>query len=348
MKKLLLIQLFIISSIILGQSKMYVHTATTDNIVGWSTRLDHPDLNGNPNAAILIAHSWNGDGAPGVYNDNVSGVHYDGSVWWIYNEDTYDLVVGSKYNVFIGDPDNLFIHQITHDNLIDDYSTILPEGYADEILFFTNKYNVYNNHRFSWDLVGERRYLYNPEFTLIPINAQFHVYEPMTELLYTHVTTSATIVNNYTLIDHPQLNNNPNATFLFCHFYGLNGEDTEVNINKNLGVWYNGSRWSIYTEDQSPMPVGLVFDILIADNEMSTNDPVSEMKFTVYPNPVVNVLNVDADFPIEKIEIMDLTGQILKKSSDVTSIDMSDLPKGVYIVHVSSANSKSSKKVIKK
>jgi len=38
---------------------------------------------------------------------------------------------------------------------------------------------------------------------------------------------------------------------------------TGVYLNKPIGVWWNGSAWTIFTQDSSPMPLGVVFNILV-------------------------------------------------------------------------------------
>lgn len=340
----------LISIMTWGQGIMYVHTATSENISFAATRLDHPLLNGNPNAIILIAHNWNGMGAPGVYNNHVSGVWYreSDSRWYIFNEDYTEHVVGAKYNVFIGDLDKGFIHETKAENTID-HATIIP-SYRDEYLFFTNLYDgLYNNKRYSWDYFNNTRYLYTPSFDNIELGIKFIIYDPDTsvENTYTHISTNSNISGNWTIIDHPQLNNNPNATFVFCHFYGIEGPSTQVNINKNLGVWYDGSKWAIYSENPETFPSGLAFDLLIADNEMSTTEPIKVESAKVYPNPVVDVLNIETKSKIEKVKIVNMAGQVVGEFQNQKSVDMSNLPSGLYIIYISTPDNLISKKVIK-
>lgn len=165
--------------------------------------------------------------------------------------------------------------------------------------------------------------------------------------MFVHTATSDNSSGVATMLDHPDLNGNPNATFVFSHFYGIYGEPTENNIDKNLGVWYDGSNWAIYTEDQSPMPEGLAFDILIAANVMSTNEVIIADKINVYPNPVKDILNINSEKPIQKIQVMNMAGQIVHERGEDSSINMQNLPKGLYIVHIYTPNQMQSKKVIK-
>jgi hypothetical protein len=332
---------------VFAQSKMFVHTATSDNSSAAATMLDHPDLNGNPNAGVIVTHNWNPGGGGGVYNDRVSGVWYDGTHWWIFNQDISNMIIGSKYNVLIGQNSNTYIHQATSSNTTD-YYTQLPSQYTDQYLFYSTYYpSVYNNKRYSWDYFSSTRYLYTPSFDDIPNNARFIIYQRLDEVVMTHITDASNINTNWTIIDHPLLNGNPDATFVFCHFYGIDGPATQNNIDKNLGVWYDGSNWAIYTEDLSDMPSGIAFDIMIAANEMSTSEVIIADKINVYPNPVKDILNIHSEKPIQKIQVMNMAGQIVFESGEVSSINMQNLPKGMYIVNIHTPNQMQSKKVIK-
>ena len=60
----------------IAQDSFFVHTATAPTISSDLTWIDHPDLNDNPDADIVISHSWNPPGSAGVYNTNNSGLFY--------------------------------------------------------------------------------------------------------------------------------------------------------------------------------------------------------------------------------------------------------------------------------
>lgn len=38
---------------------------------------------------------------------------------------------------------------------------------------------------------------------------------------------------------------------------------TGTYLNKPIGVWWNGANWTIFTQDSSPMPAGVVFNVLV-------------------------------------------------------------------------------------
>ncbi|MEM0575618.1 T9SS type A sorting domain-containing protein [Flavobacterium polysaccharolyticum] len=83
-------------------------------------------------------------------------------------------------------------------------------------------------------------------------------------------------------------------------------------------------------------------------NSLLEKDVVST-KLTLYPNPVSSDLNIDSDEAIQKVEVYNLTGSIVNTyQGSNTSIDMSNLANGTYLVKVHTENSVTIKKIIKK
>ena len=70
----------------------------------------------------------------------------------------------------------------------------------------------------------------------------------------------------------------------------------------------------------------------------------------IYPNPGNGLFNLESDKEIESLELFNLYG--LKLNYKITSavkstqIDLSDLKKGVYLLHVKCSNSSQTKKVV--
>lgn len=84
---------------------------------------------------------------------------------------------------------------------------------------------------------------------------------------------------------------------------------------------------------------------------LSTDEIQSSEKATLYPNPVTNVLNIDAKEDISEIKVYNMAGQqVLSKEarSKNPKIDMSTLKAGVYVVEVTSDSNTTTHKVIKK
>lgn len=66
----------------------------------------------------------------------------------------------------------------------------------------------------------------------------------------------------------------------------------------------------------------------------------------LYPNPAHNMLFIQSAQPIEGVQFYNLNGQLLKEDF-CNSIDISNLPKGFYLVQISIQNKTITKKLIK-
>lgn len=70
---------------------------------------------------------------------------------------------------------------------------------------------------------------------------------------------------------------------------------------------------------------------------------------SMYPNPVENILTVATDYQIESVTIYSLVGQLIQTKTNSNTIDVSSLPKGVYMAAIKLDNGQTiTKKIIKK
>lgn len=135
----------------------------------------------------------------------------------------------------------------------------------------------------------------------------------------------------------------------------------------------DGELWATYTFDESITKVNIIFanpagteqtadiaDVVAStsyvyagsgasptifdDSTSSVADAASEVKVSVYPNPVVDIINVVATDGVKSVKILDVTGKVVATSADA-QIDMSKLPTGLYLVKI---NDSKVVKVIKK
>lgn len=100
-----------------------------------------------------------------------------------------------------------------------------------------------------------------------------------------------------------------------------------------VGAPYNASRG--YAE---------VFDYtaLLSSNEFQLNN-----KFSVYPNPISNQFQLNTDISIDKVEVLNLQGQVIKTFESQESYNINDLSAGIYLVMIHSEEGKGIKKIIK-
>lgn len=77
-------------------------------------------------------------------------------------------------------------------------------------------------------------------------------------------------------------------------------------------------------------------------NNQGTKTNVNYNTIDIYPNPATNLINIDTDENINNsiVKIYNTLGVLVKETNltDVYSIDVSDLSKGIYMLHVYSSN----------
>ncbi len=93
----------------------------------------------------------------------------------------------------------------------------------------------------------------------------------------------------------------------------------------------------------------IVDNIQIADATLATSEVSKKDIFTVYPNPVVDVVNFVLQGKVTSVEVYDAAGKLVKSANDgAKSLNVSNLAKGSYLVKVNADNQIYTKKVIKK
>lgn len=114
--------------------------------------------------------------------------------------------------------------------------------------------------------------------------------------------------------------NNPNLT---C----INVDDTAY----STANWTDIDAQTVFSEDCSALSV----------DEFDLNAAVS-----VYPNPTSEILNINSQLTLEKLELFTVLGRkILETDTDI--INMSDLQSGIYLLKIYSENNTTTKKIIK-
>jgi hypothetical protein len=355
---LLLLSIYILQA----QDKIFVHTVTSANIYGYASYINHPDLNGNPNAKLVFVHNFHPNN---VENDNVTGLFYDSSEakWMIFDEGADVLPIGSSYNILISQNGTVIDHVVTAANQgsFGDYTTVIdhpdlnysnPGTYA----ILSNYYNpnsMYNNNNFGfyYDTTINKRGIFDENGSTIPIGVAFKVwiYSSASQIEgLIHVTDASNTSYAFTTIDHPLLNNNPDATFVFTHYFGELG--TTAFVDSPLSVFYNGSHWHIYREDGVNMPTDLTFDIVIAPKWGLAVEESKIVDFKMYPNPTHNKLNLSAVNAIEAVSIYNMLGQeVLSANPSKTQVEIntSTLQSGAYVVKVKVEEQRGTYKLLK-
>jgi len=292
MKKLVLFITFLLTAFIgfsQGGDVLFVHTVTAGNTVGPITYIDHPLLNDNPDAILIITHSLAGDGSVD-YNNKPTGIYYtNGSIhkWGIYNEDSSDMAVSNSFNVYIPGTkatafetistggDSFFYIDNALTNNKPDLKLIITHNFGSAGPYFPINLGVwYSNTENKWSIFAQ------DEATEIPVGAKFNVLAIPSNVGYNfdvsfihNATAASQTSNNGTAIDHPLLNNNPDAKIMVTHF-----DDTGItSFNHTLTTYYNSAvnRWKIVTEDTPVDFEGFAFNVVLSlpapDNDLCEN-----------------------------------------------------------------------------
>jgi len=263
----------------------FVHTATSANIGPHYTCIDHPLTNNNPNAIILVTANWNPGGMGNTYDNHSIGVAYSTVEykWVIFHEDQAAMPIGAAFNVLIPDASaGVFVHEATVSNTSYSWTTIDHPRTNDNpnaIVLVTQNANpggagyIYNDHSIGmyYSSAEKKWVIYNQDLDSMPIGAAFNVLIPPTDsAAFVHKATASTITDNWTTIDHPLTNDNPNAIVLVTQNKSPGGVEGPP-FDHPIGVWYYSSvgKWAVFNQDLANMPEDAAFNVLIPATDSS-------------------------------------------------------------------------------
>jgi len=92
----------------------------------------------------------------------------------------------------------------------------------------------------------------------------------------------------------------------------------------------------------------IVLDLV--ENASASSEQFFAENFTLYPNPTTDVLNISSKNGLNasEIKITDLSGKVVKVQKDVSTINVSDLAAGTYLIDITTKEGKATSKFIKK
>lgn len=257
---------------------MFVHTITDENYTRGATYLDHPLLNGKPEAKMIVTHHRQplGEGSTS-FNNIRAGVYYNESKsrWTIYSENSQPMPIGASFNVYVGIGNEVRVATLSANFAFKEVQFDYPNEHRDPtsklaVQTYLNPNRVHNNNsygvRFNTQYNIWWMFQQNEEF--MPNSASFFgLIDGIGVQTAQHQVLTDNLSGNKTTLDHPLLNNNPNAIIIASHVFGIKGPASEVKLNKVIGVQYSyiQSRWFIFLQDQTNMPLGCVFNLFIYD-----------------------------------------------------------------------------------
>lgn len=167
----------------------------------------------------------------------------------------------------------------------------------------------------------------------------------------------------------------PNGNTLFCE--GAFGEISEIDMDQNI-VWsyivpVNSNDGAILSQGQDASSVtnqtfrAIKYPTnyaafngreLIAGDPIESNpdlsacenlgiDEYSLSDLKIYPNPTNNIVNVQYNFPIDKIEIFNTLGSLVKVVYNSNTVDLNAIRTGIYFISIHSNNNLTTKRIIK-
>jgi hypothetical protein len=264
-----------------------------------------------------------------------------------------------------------FVHTATVANISSNWTVIdnpMLNGNPDAIFFITQNWNpsggsgVYNNSPTGVWYDGSNWAIFNQDIAPMPEGADFNVFIHSGSDDFVHTATVANISSNWTVIDNPVLNGNPDAIFFITQNWNPSGGSGVYN-NSPTGVWYDGSNWAIFNQDIAPMPEGADFNIYLANDGVTgvedRNDVVVE-RFRLeqnYPNPFNPSTTITYQVPensFVSIKVYDVLGKevtsLINEEKSVGSyeveFDATSLPSGIYFYRLQAGNYTTTKKMI--
>ncbi|WP_347217462.1 T9SS type A sorting domain-containing protein [Chryseobacterium sp.] len=162
----------------------------------------------------------------------------------------------------------------------------------------------------------------------------------------THLPVSSGTYPSMRLLIRLKTNGDEDYTFNGNSFYYLEQ-------NKGIildGKIINNDKYLLFTKSRYTLgSYHINTDQLVRSSVLSTSEIENKAKWSVYPNPVQDVLTVQLD-PHEKlqtIEIFDVTGKLIKKSS-VLENNVAAFTQGTYVIVVKTDKKNYQTKFVKK
>ncbi len=180
------------------------------------------------------------------------------------------------------------------------------------------------------------RFFKDPNYTHFPPDQSFQP-DNFAHLDYTEILTDSV---GWTRIEGTFIADENYNWLAIGNFF--TDENTTTQILNDTGLC-----WGMYYIEN----VCVAANATDCDYLLSSIDHSLEHDVLMFPNPVSRVLNVQSSKPISQIEVCDAIGNKVSTSAgnqkNEIALDMSFLPKGLYVLRVFSKNSFSTHKILK-
>lgn len=167
-----------------------------------------------------------------------------------------------------------YVHLNTAANCFGDYTLLNPAiigSNLGDVILFSHVWGVEGTHEeymhkscglwhtgFEWSVFDETQQAMDTNYAFNVLNANTN------GTGFTHAVTSANLIENFSLIDHPLLNGHPERIFFISKTWMDGVYDTA-----HVGIWYDEvfGQWTIYNEAAYPQTLELnsTYNIFIPD-----------------------------------------------------------------------------------
>lgn len=141
------------------------------------------------------------------------------------------------------------------------------------LLFVTPNWNpgntasgIYDNHPIGvwYNRTLHRWAIFNQDLATMPIGAAFNVLvlPRATSTAFTVTASASNSSGDSLFINRAVINHHPGAILQVTQNWDPPGHNGVYNRD-NVGIWFDGSRWAVFEEDQAAMPLHASFNVLV-------------------------------------------------------------------------------------
>jgi len=97
------------------------------------------------------------------------------------------------------------------------------------------------------------------------------------------------------------------------------------------------------------LPAGglLIYTDRIVSLPNGINNPTVQNSISVFPTETTGMVYITSPYEVKRVNVYSLQGSIVKTETNTTTMDVSTLTKGLYILEVNTPEGKSIHKIIK-
>lgn len=265
----------------------FLHTATTGNISSNWTTLDHPELNGRPDAVLIVTSNWR---TTGPYHNKSIGVWYNSGRWTIFNQDRSAMTNGAMFNVLVAAPSDRAFKTTASE--LSGHIAILNHpslnGRPNARFLITPDWGnsgPYNNNAIGVWYNGSRWTVYNQNTAnRMPANPRFNVF--IHDGVFVFEANNP--VGNWQAFENSATNSQPNVLVFATQYW------TSVYNPHEVGVWYTNNRWAVYNQDRVALPRNAKFFLWAAGASVTPPTTCPTIPRDTWFNPLRSGLSTAA------------------------------------------------------